>query len=347
MARCDNQAIAPERLPDPLSSYRFLPACLLSALLCLAPIAGCRAQAPAGAQLTPQQQRRVALLVRSQLSVPPDWEVAPGVRASSDVPGYDTLPIEFYPAADPTHREPIDFLISKDGKTLARLAKYDLTTISGMDVPTEGRPVRGNKDAKVEIVNFDDLECPYCARMHAELFPQTLDHYKGLVRIVYKDDPLVEIHPWALHASVDANCLAAQNGNAYWNYVDYLHTHGDDITGPDRDVAKSTAMLDKVARDEGARGSVAGAHGSIDKAKLDACLTKQDDSAVRASMKEAEGLKIDGTPTLFIDGERLSGAQPLPVLWSAIDRALRAQGITPPPEPSATAPPPAPAGGTQ
>ena len=60
-------------------------------------------------------------------------------------------------------------------------------------------------------------------------------------------------------------------------------------------------------------------------------------------MKEAEALKIDGTPALFIDGERVSGAQPLPYVWAAIDRALRAQGITPPPEPPAAAPS---AGGT-
>ena len=276
------------------------------------------------------------LLVRSQLSVPPDWEIAPGPRTPSDVPGFDTLRMEFYPSADPTHKESLDFLLSKDGSTLARLSKYNLNNVPGTEIPTAGRPVRGNSSAKVEIVNFDDLECPYCARMHSELFPQTLDHYKGLVKVVYKDDPLTEIHPWALHASVDANCLASQDSKAYWNYVDYLHTHGDDITGPDRDPAKSFALLDKAARDEGTRGA-------LKKAALDTCLTRQDDSAVRASMKEAEGLKIDGTPALFIDGERVAGAQPLPYLWAAIDRALRAQGITPPPEP---APAPAPAAGT-
>ena len=317
-----------------MPSPRFLPIRLLLAALCLVPVAGCSAQST-GIQLTPQQDRNVALLVRSQLNVPPDWEVAPGALTPSDVPGYSTLRVEFYPDADPTHKQPVDFMLSKDGKTLARLVKYDLTSIPGLDVPTAGRPMRGNKDAKVEIVNFDDLECPFCARMHAELFPETLDHYKGLVKIVYKDDPLVEIHPWALHASVDANCLAAQNGTAYWNYVDYLHTHGEDVTGPDRDVAKSDAMLDKLAREEAARSPV-------DKAKLDSCVTRQDDATVQASMKEAAGLNIDGTPTLFVDGERVSGAQPLPVLWAAIDRALRAQGITPPPEPAAeTAPAPA------
>ncbi len=256
--------------------------------------------------------------------MPANWNVAPGPRGPSEVPGYDALRIDFSPEGRPDQKQPLDFLLSKDGKTLARLAKYDLTQVPGLAIPTDGRPVRGSKDAKVEIVNFDDLECPYCARMHAELFPETLEHYKGLVKVVYKDDPLTEIHPWALHAAVDANCLAAQNDAAYWNYVDYLHTHGEDVTGPDRDAAKSNALLDKLTKEEGARGK-------LDAAKLDSCVAKQDASAVKASAREAEALKVDGTPALFIDGERISGAQPLPYVWAAVDRALRAQGITPPP----------------
>lgn len=323
-------------------SFRFVPTSLLLAAVCLFPIfpiVGCKAQTTGSSSLTPEQDRRIAVLVRAQMSVPPDWEIVPGARSTSDIPGYDTLQVNFFPAADPAHKQPVDFLISKDGNTLARLAKYNLKDVPGMDIPTAGRPVRGDKNAKVEIVNFDDLECPYCARMHAELFPATLDHYKGLVKIVYKDDPLTEIHPWAMHAAVDANCLAAQNGNAYWNYVDYLHTHGEDITGPNRDVAKSDAMLDKLANDEGARGN-------LNKTTLAACVTKQDDTAVRASMKEAESLRIEGTPALFIDGDRVDGAQPIPYVWATIDRALRAQGITPPPEPpsATTAPEAAPSG---
>ncbi len=302
---------------------------LLAALYCVV-IPGCRAQTQSGAVLTPQQQRRVELTVRSTLSVPPDWEVAPEAKTPSDVPGFDSLRIDFYQTGDAAHKQSADFLISKDGTTLARLSKYDMTKLAGSDIPTTGRPVRGNAAAKVEIVNFDDLECPYCAKMHAELFPETLDHYKGLIKVVYKDDPLVEIHPWALHAAVDANCLATQNGKSYWNYVDYLHTHGDDVTGPDRDLAKSNAMLDKLAQEEGARSG-------LNKPALASCLTRQDEAGVRASMKEADSLKIDGTPSLFIDGERVSGAQPLPALWAAIDRALRAQGVTPPPEPAAAA----------
>ena len=321
----------------PSRQVRLLLSPLISLLLLCAGAVSCRAQPGNGAALSPQEVRRVSVLVRAQLNVPPDWEIAPGIRSPSNVPGFDTLEISFYPTAEPAHRQSADFLLSKDGGTLARLAKYDLTKIPGMDIPTAGRPLRGNADAKVEIVNYDDLECPYCARMHAELFPETLDHYKGLIKVVYKDDPLTEIHPWALHAAIDANCLAAQNGKSYWSYVDYLHTHGDDVNGPERDLAKSDAMLDKLAREEGTRSG-------LNRTTLDSCVTRQDDTTVRASMQEAEALKIDGTPALFIDGERISGAQPLPYVWAAIDRALRAQGLTPPPEPAPAPAAPSPRG---
>ena len=131
------------------------------------------------------------------------------------------------------------------------------------------------------VINFDDLECPYCAMMHQELFPATLAHYKDLVRFVYKDDPLTELHPWAMHAAVDANCLAAQSGEVYWTYVDYLHAHGQEITGQDHDVAKSFAALDRIARQEATLDK-------LDQTRLDACIAKQDETQVRAS-NEAGG----------------------------------------------------------
>jgi protein-disulfide isomerase len=317
-----------ERVDVRVYRSRFLMGCLLACA-----IAGCRAQGvPAGNNAA--LDRRIEVLVRSQLNVPNDWEITAGSRGPSAVAGFDTLTLIFTPGAGASNTaqvQKLDFLISKDGATLARLSKWDLNKTPLDTITVAGRPVRGASQAKVEIVNFDDLECAFCARMHAELFPETLEHYKGLIKIVYKDDPLTEIHPWALHAAVDANCLAGLDPGAYWNYVDYLHTHGEDITGPDHNTAKSSALLDKLAREEGARGQ-------LNQAALDSCLARQDQSTVLASIKEADGLHIDGTPTLFVNGERIAGAQPVSAVWSAIDRALKAEGITPPPNPQTPAP---------
>jgi protein-disulfide isomerase len=282
--------------------------------------------------------RKIEVMIRSELSVPPQYEMTIGARQKSDMEGYDTIPVTFSLPGRADHSQTVDFLLSKDGSTLARLSKWDIGPDPGSDLPIEGRPVRGTPLAKVTIVNFDDLECPYCARMHAVFFPETLNRYKGLVKFVYMDYPLVEIHPWAMHAAVDANCLAAENDTAYWNYVDYLHVHGQDVSGPDNDAVKASAMLDKLAEQQGALEHADGA-------KLAACVAKQDDAKVEAEMKAGDKLGVNATPTFFVNGERWAGQLDEAQLWVMIDRALKAEGIAPPAAPQMP-PPPAPAAPT-
>jgi protein-disulfide isomerase len=304
--------------------------CLL--LIAGAATVGCKAQT-AGAKSSiqdPVLARRIEVLVRGQFNVPADYNVTFGERKPGKVPGYDSLQVIL---SRGQHTSTVEFQISADNSKLGRFETYDLAEIPSQHIPVDHRPIRGNPAAKVTVISFDDLECPYCARMHQQLFPATLDRYGDKVKFVYKDDPLVEIHPWALRAAVDANCIADQNGNAYWGYVDYLHAHGQDVTGEDRDLTKSNATLDKIAREQGKIFT-------LDVAKLDLCLQKQDDHAVQASMKEAEKLGVEGTPYLFIDGEHVDGAQPKEQVWLLIDRALRAAGVEPPPPVSAPVAPP-------
>jgi protein-disulfide isomerase len=300
-----------------LSVRRILGWCLL---VCLS--GGCKAQSTPGPSTAPASQlhRRIEVLVRSQFEVPPNVDVTIGETSKSDFPGFDNLPITFSKNGKKTV---VNFLLSTDGNTVARLERFDISHSPADVISTQNRPVRGTPDAKVTIVNFDDLECPYCARMHSQLFPSTLDHYKGLIKFYYKDYPLVEIHPWAMHAAINANCLAAQNADAYWKFVDYIHSHGEEINGGNHDAAAAQKTLDKLAHDEGQRAG-------LDLAALDACVAKQDDSAVRASMKLGDSLGVSGTPTLFINGERISGALPQEEVWIAIDRALRQAGVQPP-----------------
>ncbi len=273
------------------------------------------------------------MLVRSQFEVPPNVDVTIGATGKSEFPGYQSLPITFSSNGKQTV---VNFLLSNDGNTVARLERFDISHSPSDTITTQNRPLRGTPDAKVTIVNFDDLECPYCARMHEQLFPATLDRYKGLVKFYYKDYPLVEIHPWAMHAAINSVCLADQNAEAYWTFVDYVHSHGDTVTGTTHDVHEAGKTLDKLAREEGERSK-------LDLAKLDACIAKQDEASVRASMKQGDSLGVNGTPTLFINGERISGALPQAELWIAIDRALREAGVAPPPQVAETAKKPVPA----
>jgi protein-disulfide isomerase len=292
----------------------------MAGLLALCMAAGCKAQPSSQASTDMALNRRIEIMVRSQFNIPQDFDVAIGARAPSQVAGYEKLPITI---SHGDKKSVVNFLISADSKTLAKLDTFDLTKDPALNIDVAGRPIRGNPGAKVTVINFDDLECPYCARMHQQLFPGTLERYKGLVRFIYKDDPLVELHPWAMHAAVDANCLAAQSGDVYWTFVDYVHSHGEEITGTDRDASKSFAALDRIARQESTLGK-------LDESQLNACMAKQDEAQIRVSTAEAESLGVDGTPALFVNGERVMGAVPEQQLWMVIDRALRAAGVEPP-----------------
>jgi protein-disulfide isomerase len=265
-------------------------------------------------------------MVRSQYNVPMDYTITIGARKPSQIPGYDALPITLTHGGN---AQALDFLISTDNQTLARLNTYNLAEYPLFRVA--GRPIRGNPAAGVTVINFDDLQCPYCAQMHQTLFPATLERYKDKVRFIYRDNPLVEIHPWALHAAVDANCLAAQSGEVYWAYVDYIHAHSQEVNGTERNPAKSFDALNRIARQQAALGK-------LDAARLDECLARQDESQVRASMKDAESLGVEGAPALFVNGARVSGAIPEARLWLMIDRALRAVGVEPPAAPVPPAP---------
>jgi protein-disulfide isomerase len=299
-------------------------------MLALALAAGCKAQpaATANAPASLELNRRIEVLLRAKFDLPQDYNVTIGARKPSQIPGYDSLAVTLAKGAEKAN---LDLLISTDNTKLARLQSFDLANDPVFRIDLANRPVCGNSSAPVTIVNFDDLECPYCARMHQTLFPATQERYKDKVRFIYKDDPLSEIHPWAMHAAVNANCLAAQSGTVYWQYVDYLHGHGQEVTGEDRNLTRSNAALDRIARD-----LAAVAH--LDDAKLNACLAKQDETAVRESASEADKLGINGTPVLFVNGERVEGALPREQVWMVIDRALREAGVEPPP---AEAPAPA------
>jgi protein-disulfide isomerase len=301
---------------------------LLAGLLVLGLTVGCKAQKLSPSGPDPALDRRIEVLVRSQFGLPPDYDLSIGARSPSQFTGYETLPITLTHASK---SQVVNFLISTDSTKLIHLDTFDLTKDPADAIPIAGRPIRGNPAAKVTVVNFDDLECPYCAMMHEELFPGTLAHYKDLVRFVYKDDPIPELHPWAMHAAVDANCLAAQSGDVYWTYVDYLHAHGQEITGQDHDVAKSLAALDRIARQEATLGR-------LDQTSFDACIAKQDETVVRASTNLAADLGIEGTPAVYVNGEKVNGgAVSQNELWIVIDRALRAAGEQPPATPLAAA----------
>jgi protein-disulfide isomerase len=177
------------------------------------------------------------------------------------------------------------------------------------------RPWRGNKDAKVVIVNYDDFQCPFCTRMHQTLFGEIFKSYADRVKIVYKDFPL-RIHPWASRAAIDSNCLATMSNDAYWSFADAIHADPRVISGDRRPLAEQLEAVDRLTREQGRKFN-------LDQEKLNACIQAQDDSSLRLSMQEAEQLGVEATPTLFVNGQKISGAVPAEQLRAVIERALR------------------------
>jgi protein-disulfide isomerase len=299
---------------------------LILLLVCL----GCVAQSA-----PPDVARKIEHQVRAFYTIPAEVKVTVGaITPSSEIPGYDAVSVNI--DGGEGKQKDYKFLLSKDRATMLRVATFDLTKdpfaelMSKIDVT--GRPLRGTKSAKVVLVNFDDFECPFCSRMHETLFPEIFKEYGDRVTFIYKDDPLTEIHPWALHAAVDANCLAVQNGDAYWDFADYIHANKHEVDTEKTPGARLEA-IDKITMLQGQKHNV-------DVAKLQSCVKAQKEDAVRASMKEAEGLGVNGTPALFINGQKIDGAVPIGEVRAALDAALKDAG-EPVPQHVPSAPTPA------
>jgi protein-disulfide isomerase len=286
---------------------------LVLILVCL----GCSAQlAPMPSDLIQKIERQV----RATYSIPASVKVTVGAPRASDFANYDALTITM---EGDNKKQTYEFLLSKDGKTLARMTKLDLTKdpyVEAMKkIDLSGRPTRGNKDAKVVVVNFDDFQCPFCSRMHQTLFPELLKEYGDRVEFVYKDFPLTEIHPWATHAAVDANCLAAQNNDAYWDFADHVHASQREVNS-ERARDAQFATLDRLTLEQGQKHN-------LDQTKLQACVKAQNEDAIKASMHEAEGVGVTATPTLFVNGQEMDGALPVSEMRAALDRALEQAGV--------------------
>jgi protein-disulfide isomerase len=278
------------------------------------------------AQVLPTDvQQRIERQLRVTYEVPESTKIAISPTRASEFPNYDALTITFGES-----KKTYEFLLSKDQKTLMRVTRLDLSKDPYAEnmkkIDTAGRPVRGNPNAKVVVVNYDDFECPFCSRAHNTLFPELLKEYGDKIAFVYKDFPLSEMHPWAVHAAVDANCLAAESNDAYWDFADYIHKNQvqvNSVSGRDGQFAE----LDRITQAEGNKFNV-------DSAKLQSCMKDQKEDAVRASMKEGDSLGIDGTPTMFVNGEMVNGARSTDEFRAVFDRALQQAGVAAPTHPT-------------
>jgi protein-disulfide isomerase len=159
---------------------------------------------------------------------------------------------------------------------------------------------QGPATAPVTIIEFSDFQCPFCQRV-APTLKQVREKYGDRVRIVWKDFPLTSIHPQAFKAAEAGNCAREQG--KFWEYHDRLFANQQ---------ALQPELLKKHAADAG-----------LDAAKFNACLdTAKYSDRVQAQMGIGTGLGVQSTPSVFINGRLVAGAQPLDVFTTIIDEEL-------------------------
>jgi protein-disulfide isomerase len=168
-----------------------------------------------------------------------------------------------------------------------------------LEVSLDDDPSLGPADAPITIVEFSDFNCPYCKKWHSEIFPQLMAAYKDQIHFVYRDFPITSAE--SLAAAQAADCAGEQN--AYWPFHDSLLTGGLDL-GRDAYTQYATRL-------------------GLDVEALLACLDsgKYRDE-VEADARYAAGLGVSGTPTFFINGLPLVGAQPLSEFQAVIESEL-------------------------
>ncbi|MBO3083773.1 DsbA family protein [Cellulomonas fengjieae] len=157
------------------------------------------------------------------------------------------------------------------------------------------RHVYGNPDAPVAVLEFGDLECPYC-RAVAPTLRELVDTSDGQVRLVWRHFPLFEVHPYALSAALAAE--AAGLHGKFWEMHDELLRHQDRLAEADLRAAAQALGLDP--------SEVAGDGAQVHAAAVSADYAAGIDAGVR------------GTPTIFVEGTRFQGKPTLDRLREAV-----------------------------
>lgn len=169
------------------------------------------------------------------------------------------------------------------------------------DVPEDDDPVLGPAEAPITIIEFSDYECPYCRKWHVEVWPELLATYGDQIRLVYRDFPLTNIHDNAVSAAAAANCALEQD--MYWPFSEKLFSMKLNLGRTTYQTYAEELELDMDTFND--------------------CLESGRYVAeVESDFEFATALGIRSTPTFFVNGVPVVGAQPFEVFKSLIDKEL-------------------------
>jgi len=187
--------------------------------------------------------------------------------------------------------------VSKDGKYMLRGEISDLSKDPLADaratIQTKDAPSLGSVDAPITLVEFSDFECPVCRSLHDTL-RGLLPNYPQ-VRVIFKDFPLDSIHPWARTAAVAGRCAYQQDPKAFWKIYDLIYDN-QDLISPESAWGK---MVD-----------FAGQSGLNQDAFKNCMASPGAGAAIDASRQNGVLLEVASTPTVFVNGRRMVGADP-------------------------------------
>jgi protein-disulfide isomerase len=172
-------------------------------------------------------------------------------------------------------------------------------------VPIDDSPVKGPASALVTLVEFSDYQCPFCSRGHNTVVEME-KAYEGKLRVVMKQNPL-SFHPNAKPAALAA--MAAGEQGKYWEMHDKLFGNQQNL---------DAATFENHAKEIGL---------NVEKWKADMNASKFNDIITRDQTLAGQ-LGASGTPCFFINGRKLSGAQPAPAFKALIDEEMgKAQAL--------------------
>lgn len=165
-------------------------------------------------------------------------------------------------------------------------------------------PALGPADAPITIIEFSDYECPFCVRWHKQVYQRLMKEYEGKIRFVYRDFPLNSIHPNAAPAAIAAHCAGEQD--AYFRFHDALFSSE---YGLGREAYLSYA-----------------AELGLDIKAFQTCLDEERYAdKVEADVRYGYSIGVSSTPTFFVNGIAIVGAQPYEIFQQLIEKELAGQ----------------------
>jgi protein-disulfide isomerase len=250
--------------------------------------------APAAAAPSPTQKSIEAYL-RHLYAFGPDVLLVVGPPKETAVEGLLETTIDLTIS---DNKETVKFYVSKDGKFLFRGELSDMTkdplAESRAKIQMKDAPALGDPKAAVTLVEYSDFECPVCRSLHDALRGM-LPNYAGKVRVVFKDFPIEQLHPWARTAAIAGRCAYQQDPQAFWKMYDFIYDNQEIISA----VNAWTKMTDYAGQS------------GLDAGSFKTCMASPEAAAaVNDSRANGQQLDVNSTPTVFVNGRRLVGADP-------------------------------------